>query len=465
MSPDETAKAAGPEPMAFAPRLTVEPMPSAWSPIKRVGFRMAFIFFFCFIFLYGNGTIFSPIPIVGDFLEHWLTWPTDAFVEWLGQHVFHLTGIAAHWHPTGSGDTTLNWIQNGLFCVYALAGGLVWTGVAVARGNRRLEYRTLDGWLRFGLRLSSGAAMLSYGLAKLFPLQMAPISIAVLNEPLGNSSPMTLLWSLVGMHPAYEMICGAAEAAGGVLLLYRRTTLLGALVSAFVMTNVVLYNFFFDVPVKLFATFLLLACLFLALPDAPALFRFFWQHRPVAPSGVWFPEVRRRGWRIATHTAEWAFVLMFLIVMPMNRAKRWTDAEKAAKGQSALLGAWKLDAGQQVSGPSSSFVTPEGLPATDLYVDTVARAFTRSSDGTLWRTRLAIDERAKTLGVRFFRGTGVDYRWSMPDADHVVMVSHSVKPDPAFHAETLRWTRTPLPSHYPLLDRGFHLVNQWGLER
>jgi hypothetical protein len=29
----------------------------------------------------------------------------------------------------------------------------------------------------------------------------------------------------------------------------------------------------------------------------------------------------------------------------------------------------------------------------------------------------------------------------------------------------LTLTRVPLPSHYPLQDRGFHWVNEWGLER
>jgi hypothetical protein len=30
---------------------------------------------------------------------------------------------------------------------------------------------------------------------------------------------------------------------------------------------------------------------------------------------------------------------------------------------------------------------------------------------------------------------------------------------------TLHLSHIPLPSHYPLLDRGFHLINEWGPER
>ena len=34
-----------------------------------------------------------------------------------------------------------------------------------------------------------------------------------------------------------------------------------------------------------------------------------------------------------------------------------------------------------------------------------------------------------------------------------------------FTPAELSFTSTPVPDHYPLLDRGFHFVNQWGLER
>jgi hypothetical protein len=68
----------------------------------------------------------------------------------------------------------------------------------------------------------------------------------------------------------------------------------------------------------------------------------------------------------------------------------------------------------------------------------------------------------------------------MPDANHLVLTStppeqpkakpgakQKADPQPAapFVPAVLSWTRTPIPSHYPLLERGFHLVNQWGLER
>jgi hypothetical protein len=315
--------------------------------------------------------------------------------------------------------------------------------------------------------------MMSYGLAKVYPQQMPPISIAILNEPVGNLAPMTFLWSLIGMNPAYEMVCGFAEVLGGALLLFRRTALMGALLSSFVMANVVLYNFFFDVPVKLFATELLLGCSFLTLQDLRAMIGFFWKHEPATTAGVWIPPVSRKAWRITTLVVEIVFMVGFMVAMPIFEGLGWWEGHKAAQLMSPILGAWKLDATQKATG---AFVTPEGLPTTELYVDTVARAFSRASDGELWRTRMTLDDKAKTLKVRCYIQDAVTYGLAMPDADHMVLTSRAPKPPKAvkgkpvpkaapFTPEVVSLTRVPVPTHYPLLDRVFHWVNQWGLER
>ena len=266
----EQSEPTPPPPKTFAARpVIVETSatpPACWHPASRFGYRIAFLYFFCFVFLSGNGTLFGVLPVVGGWIQQKLNWPVHQLSEFAGQHLFHLTGIARHWHPSESGDTALNWIQIGFFLTFALAGGILWTGIARLRNNQRTEYCALDSWLRFLLRLTCAMFMIGYGLAKVFPLQMPPPSVAVLNEPVGNLSPMTYLWNLIGLSPVYEMICGSAEVLGGILLLYRRTALAGTIFSAFVMANVVFYNFCFDVPVKIFAVNLLLSCIFLALP-------------------------------------------------------------------------------------------------------------------------------------------------------------------------------------------------------
>jgi hypothetical protein len=445
--------------------------PAPWSPATRLGFRIAFLYV-CFNFLGGNGTLFRAFPVVGFWIDHTLNWPFKHLSEFTGQHLFHLTGIAAHWHPSESGDTTMNWIQNGLFLAFALAGGILWTFIALLRNNPRTEYRTLHAWLRFLVRFTCGTFMVTYGLAKVFPFQMPPPSIAILNEPVGNIAPLTLLWNLIGLSPIYEIICGSAELLGGILLLYRRTALAGALFSSFVMTNVVLYNFCYDVPVKLFAANLLLGCIFLALPDALSLFRFFWSHRPAAPTAAWVPPASRRAGRITILVTEISFAAALLVVHPILRTLDWHHLQVALRTPSPLLGAWHLDVTHPASG---AFIDPDGLPITDLYVAPSSPAYTRSTDGELWLSGVNLDPKKHTVLINcYFIGAPTNYAWQLSDPNHLILTSvppNPSKPDPKhkpagpFTPAVLTLTRTPTPAHYPLLERGFHFISEWRYER
>ncbi|MDE1161081.1 MAG: hypothetical protein PW792_03935 [Acidobacteriaceae bacterium] len=446
----------------------LEAQPVHWTPLTRFLFRFAFLFFFCFLFAFGNGSLLELFPVVGNWISTGIEWPFQHLSVWLAAHLFHVQGIGAHFHPTGSGDTAVQWILQGVFLAFALGGAIVWTILSHLRG-KRVEYQMLYAWLRFLLRLTCALFMFSYGTAKLFPMQMAPPSIAILNEPVGNLSPMTLLWISIGLNPWYEMICGAAELMGGVLLLFRRTALAGALLSAFVMTNVLLYNLFFDVPVKIFAANLLLALLFICLPDIKSLWGFFWKHKPSAPTGIWIPPVQRKAFRITTRTIEIVYVVAILVVMPGMEGYGYMASVKNAHKPTDLLGAWHIVA---TSNPAGALLTPEKQPITDLYVDTAVRAFTRGVDGELWRTRLNTDPTAKTVNVRVYVEGGRDYSYTMPDSQHLQLIATAPKSDPKIKAPakpfvpvTIMLVRTPVPSHYPLLDRGFHWVNEWGLER
>ena len=472
----EQSEPTPPPPKTFAARpVIVETSatpPACWHPATRFGYRIAFLYFFCFVFLSGNGTLFGVLPVVGGWIQQKLNWPVHQLSEFAGQHLFHLTGIARHWHPSESGDTALNWIQIGFFLTFALAGGILWTGIARLRNNQRTEYCALDSWLRFLLRLTCAIFMIGYGLAKVFPLQMPPPSVAVLNEPVGNLSPMTYLWNLIGLSPVYEMICGSAEVLGGILLLYRRTALAGTIFSAFVMANVVFYNFCFDVPVKIFAVNLLLSCIFLALPDSRSLYRFFWSHQPAAPTAPWVPFFTRRAGRIAIFVTEIVFSVAFLVVQPIFITIGWRHQQAMARTPSPLVGAWHLDPTHPASG---AFIDPEGRPITDIYVAPSNRAYSRATNGELWIAIVNPDAKKHTVRIGcYFISPPTNYSWQLSDSDHLVLTAvppesdHNHKPDnpaPPFRPAVLTLTRIPTPAHYPLLERGFHFVNEWRYER
>jgi hypothetical protein len=438
--------------------------PKAWTAGTRLAFRFAFCHFIIFAFCCGNATVWEAlIPVAGGFLSGWLNWPFLHAAHWLGLHVFHLQGVSATLHDGGSGDKAIDWLSILVMFVTALVATTLWTVAdeAIERG-RRLSYPQLFVWFRFTVRLTLGVSMFLYGMDKVFPLQMAPPSLAVLNEPLGNTSPMTMLWTLIGLNPGYEMVCGAAEVVAGVLILWRRTALLGALITAFVVTNVVLYNLFFDVPVKIYAIHLLLMSLVVITPDVRLLFRFFWLHEPVSPTTLWAPSSDRKWLRRTIAIIEgWIFTVVG-IGLPIALGFRYLQQWNSLHHPSAFVGQWHVDTAT-MNGRPKPYLTGDSQPMTDIFMEPSGRTMLRDATNVLWRGNILIDDKKHTLKLGSTGHEGsVDYAISQPDASHLVLTPTGKE---AKTEAVVSLSRVPLPAHYPLLDRGFHWINEWGLER
>lgn len=213
----------------------------------------------------------------------------------------------------GSGDTTYHWFEFGVRVVIAVITGGIST---VAFRGKPVPGRIWDGTtvlVRYGL----AAAMLLYGWTKVFLQQFPPVEADRLIQPFGDASPMGLLWTFMGYSPGYQIFGGLAEVFAGILLLWRRTTLLGALVAAAVMTNVVAMNFFFDVPVKIYSTHLLALALFLIAPHLVRLASLLVLNLPIAPVEfrpyAFRSETARRAGQIAK-----GVVLVIATLMPLQ---------------------------------------------------------------------------------------------------------------------------------------------------
>ena len=173
---------------------------------------------------------------------------------------------------------------------------MVWSAISEAR-QWRLEYKTLHQWLRLGLRLMLGSALLTYGFYKIFPLQFPPPTAEQLAVTYADSSPMGLLWRFMGASKAYSTFGGLAEAVPGLLLLFRRTATLGALGATAVLLNVVALNLSYDVTVKLYSMELLLMALSLLLQDLRPIWLIFVKGESAHLSRGRVPRSERRALR------------------------------------------------------------------------------------------------------------------------------------------------------------------------
>lgn len=191
------------------------------------------------------GRVFSP------FFEKW--------AAWTGRHLFGLPETFSSPLISDSKGLYLN-AFNLLIASFFL--GLLWTRLARKRGE--------DNWLRYGfivfVRYYLAFQLLVYGFNKVFKWQFYLPEPNLLFTPLGDLHRDILFWSAMGSSYSYTVFSGMAEIIPAILLLFRRTRRIGALIAAGVMLNVVAINFGFDISVKLLSSFLLLLSLIAAVP-------------------------------------------------------------------------------------------------------------------------------------------------------------------------------------------------------
>jgi uncharacterized membrane protein YphA (DoxX/SURF4 family) len=99
--------------------------------------------------------------------------------------------------------------------------------------------------------------LLSYGLNKIFKWQFYFPEPNTLYTRVGDMPRDILYWTTMGTSHRYSVFAGLIEVIPAVLLLFKQTRLIGALVAFGVLLNVVMINFSFDISVKLHSLFLI----------------------------------------------------------------------------------------------------------------------------------------------------------------------------------------------------------------
>jgi len=175
-----------------------------------------------------------------------------------------------------------------------------------------------------------------------------------------------------------------------VLLVFRRTSLIGAMLAVPVMANVVLLNFAYDIPVKLYSIHLLIMALAVIAPNAHRLYGVLVQNCPVAPGDVAAPvsDTRLRLLRGVWKGYVLAFSAMLFLSASVSRAAR---NDFTSQRDRSLEGAWTVRGAQ-------------GLPFSEGWTHL---AVSRHGYGQL-RMR---NDSVTSIGVRVWYGKG-ELRWT-----------------------------------------------------
>jgi hypothetical protein len=244
-------------------------------------------------------------------------------VPWTGQHILHLEKPITIF-PGGSGDTTFNYVLQLLWIVFTL----LITGIILVVDRKRPSYKQFNYWARIVMRYYLAYMLFVYGFIKVIKLQFPFPDLNRLTETYGESSPMGLAWTFVGYSAGYDLFIGGAEVLAGVLLFFKRTTLLGALLSITVMANVCAMNFAYDIPVKIFSANLLLLGCWIAWYDRERLLAVFILNHPV-PESKEVPVAtspKKKGIQLVLKSVVIIFALYSTLWTDLATAKRYGDA-------------------------------------------------------------------------------------------------------------------------------------------
>ncbi|MBN8822891.1 MULTISPECIES: hypothetical protein [unclassified Spirosoma] len=409
-----------------------------WAWWRKVLFRFSCIYLLLYMSPLSWLGVVAGIGWFGKYygeVESWL-------VNLANRTLFHIKDVLVPLN--GSGDTSYGYAQLSFFLLVALSGTVVWTLI-----DKRTQYTKAYYWLLVAVRYYVAMVAFTYGIIKLFGQQMIFPPLSALATPLGDFLPMRFSWYFIGYSTPYQFFSGAVEVVAGLLLLFRRTSTLGAFVAASVFLNVMMMNLCYDIPVKLFSIHLFLFSNFLLLGDANRLLNFFVFNRPTQPSiqyslpGEWSKRPRL--------ALKATFVLLFLI-MPIYKFS--AEATQGPIAKKLATGFFSVEQFQ-------------GSPVDSLrWQDVVFESNTSGSiltADTLFRQRYRrgyfnykLDSLTNTITFRknSFDTTALfTMHYTMPDTNHILLRG-KIRTDSVI-VDLKRQNR-----HFQLAERQFHWLSE-----
>ena len=194
----------------------------------------------------------------------------DAIVAWAGTYIFHVEYTILSPYDGQHNDRAYTYLLYFSMAMIALSGTIIWS----VSDRKRTNYQTLYYWLTAIIRYYLAFTLFLFALEKFFKMQFSDPGFYMLTERVGDLSPMSLAWAFFGYSYGYNIFMGIAESAA-LLLLFRRTTTFGAILTLITLANVMAVNFNYDVHAKMYPTALFVMAFSLLIPHLNRLFKFF----------------------------------------------------------------------------------------------------------------------------------------------------------------------------------------------
>ena len=422
---------------------------SVLSFTRNLLFRFVFIFFLLFIIINNNGAF----PFAGMVNYH-LNPLWEPLVSWSEIHVFH-QHYAISYASNGSGDTPYYYLLLFVFFAIAVAGAMLWQ----LFDRKRTDFLSLDYWLTVAVRYYLGLMLINYGIVKLFDMQFGKLTLGRLSETYGESSPMGLAWTFLSFSHGYNIFMGIAELLG-VLLLFRRTAVLGACIALMMTVHVMMINYCYDVPVKITSTALVVMALFILIKNASPLWKFFFTRQPVSLPVMLAPDIDNK-WLRGGKISFKALLLLYPLFM-LKMLINYMGAAPWNGPKPKLYGLYTVQ--ETVVNDSSKTKTAEVLMWKQLIISNLNpqtghyRAMVRNANDSAIVWEMDMDSLQPTMSLSSLRDSNYSCRFNyqQPDSNHLLL-NGWVRNDSV--TMTLE-KRASDVKDFRLMNRGFHWINE-----
>lgn len=242
-----------------------------WTMIQQFAFRTFSIYLILYFILLSG---FARDPLF-NYLNPYLETVYSAFANFAYKLFFHqdFKGIPIS-------DSSLTYTAMLSFFLVAIVFSSVWTITDKGRKFPDL-FKYIHAFARYYLVY----VLFVFAIDKLVLLQFSPGPSQFL-QPVGSIDPHMLFWIFMGASKSYQFFGGLMETIALILLLFRRTSTIGALISLSLLINVLMLDIGYDTLVKVGVFHLLLCNILILIPDIKRLFQFFFLEKNTSVSAI-----------------------------------------------------------------------------------------------------------------------------------------------------------------------------------
>lgn len=378
----------------------------SWTPAERVIFRFFFTYLLLFLVFVPQLFLEEKLFPFLDFLNLPYKIITLPFITWIGNAFFRIT-FSDYWY---GGDSLFAYVTILVLFIHSILITIIWSLL-----DKQKAYHSLYRYMHLCTRYFLAYALFSYGFNKLSGSQFRFPSPVRMIQPYGDLNHWDVLWSFMGSSRSYSFFGGLIETICGLLLLFRKTSTVGALLTLGTLGNVLMINIGYGVMVKIMLVNYLLMSFFVLAHNVKNLYRLFILHKsgsfsiiPLAFQGV--------------KKYRWIFIglkicLIFLILYPLSKREigniSWRSEYEKTEG---IYIVEEFNLGKQSSSPLTTD-TLRWKKMVTRYDDDMAIQF---ANGSLKFYKYKMDTSAKTFTLNDPRDKKIksEFLYTRPSPKH-----------------------------------------------